>query len=163
MTILFYEKDKPFYELTNFYEGEPILSALPVGITEKEIFAGSILNMKEWKTAEHLFQACKFINNSEITEAIRKCDTPRKAFDLAHKNQAKQLENWLDININVMKWILFRKFTQDDNLRNLLIKTSDEELIENSGKNDAFWGNGADGNGRNELGKALMELREKLK
>lgn len=28
---------------------------------------------------------------------------------------------------------------------------------------DAFWGVGADGTGRNELGKALEKLRDKLK
>ena len=34
--------------------------------------------------------------------------------------------------------------------------------MQNAGANDDFWGNGADGEGRNELGKALMRLRTKL-
>jgi hypothetical protein len=29
MEILFYDKDKPYYEFTNFYRGNPIMSALP--------------------------------------------------------------------------------------------------------------------------------------
>lgn len=163
MTILFYDKGKPYYEFTNFYESEPILSALPVEITEKEIFSGNIFNIKEWKTAEHLFQACKFIKSPDIAEKIRQCETPRKAFELAQKNEDKRLDNWFNVNINVMKWILFRKFTQDEKLMRLLVNTNDDELIEDSKEKDAFWGNGADGKGENNLGKALMEIREKLK
>ncbi|KAG8870111.1 hypothetical protein FRB97_000310 [Tulasnella sp. 331] len=34
------------------------------------------------------------------------------------------------------------------------------QSMKNAGANDAFWGNGADGNGRNELGIALMKLRD---
>jgi predicted NAD-dependent protein-ADP-ribosyltransferase YbiA (DUF1768 family) len=40
--------------------------------------------------------------------------------------------------------------------------TGTEELIEDSPV-DYYWGCGADGSGKNMLGKLLMELREELK
>jgi len=56
---------------------------------------------------------------------------------------------------------LFHKFTQHPDLQAELLGTGDAELIEDSDK-DAFWGVGADGQGRNELGKCLERLRAKL-
>lgn len=80
-----------------------------------------------------------------------------------------------------MDIVLFHKFTQHKDLRRELLSTRNAELIEvrttrgvlvfssrtymppqNSDK-DSFWGCGADGNGRNELGKALERLRKKLR
>lgn len=37
-----------------------------------------------------------------------------------------------------------------------------DHLVKDAGANDAFWGNGANNEGRNELGKALMVLRTNL-
>lgn len=54
------------------------------------------------------------------------------------------------------------KFTQHEDLKEELLATGDAELVEDSDK-DAFWGVGADGKGRNELGKALERLRTKLR
>lgn len=75
--------------------------------------------------------------------------------------------------------ILYAKFTQHPELRESLLGTGDSELIEDSPVGstceeghmtdaevyqvDSFWGCGRDRQGRNELGKALMRLRTKLK
>ena len=37
------------------------------------------------------------------------------------------------------------------------------DQVLNLAKVDSFWGTGEDGKGRNELGKALMRLRDKLR
>jgi predicted NAD-dependent protein-ADP-ribosyltransferase YbiA (DUF1768 family) len=42
------------------------------------------------------------------------------------------------------------------------LETYDEELIEDS-PYDSYWGIGPSGNGKNMLGKILMETREYLK
>ena len=72
---------------------------------------------------------------------------------------------------------LFHKFTQHPDLQAELLGTGDAELIEvgpvriltddslmavQDSDKDAFWGVGADGQGRNELGKCLERLRAKL-
>ncbi|KAJ8088532.1 hypothetical protein PM082_022605 [Marasmius tenuissimus] len=54
------------------------------------------------------------------------------------------------------------KFTQHSDLKHELLSTGNAELIEDSDK-DAFWGIGADGRGRNELGKALEWLRARFR
>jgi ribA/ribD-fused uncharacterized protein len=60
-----------------------------------------------------------------------------------------------------MDRILELKFRQHSRLADLLASTGYAELIEDSPV-DAFWGVGEDGQGRNELGKALMRLRERM-
>ena len=76
---------------------------------------------------------------------------------------------------------IWHKFTQHRDLKEELLATGDADLIEvcycclfsphfrnihieiqNSDK-DAFWGCGADGKGKNELGKALVRLRAQLR
>jgi len=71
-------------------------------------------------------------------------------------------KNWKYDNIKAMETTIWHKFTQHGSLREELLATGDAELIENSDK-DAFWGCGADGKGRNELGRALVRLRTKLR
>ena len=66
------------------------------------------------------------------------------------------------MKVEVMRRAIDAKFRQHDELRELLLSTGDEELIEETDE-DAFWGCGSDGRGRNMLGRLLMELRERLR
>lgn len=56
---------------------------------------------------------------------------------------------------------MYHKFRQHPDLRNLLMNTGVAELIY-AEVNDIFWGEGPDGQGANELGKALMRVRDRL-
>ncbi|KAF9648837.1 DUF1768-domain-containing protein [Thelephora ganbajun] len=143
--ILFYHKHEPHYGFTNFsnhavkYEG------------------------RVYPTSEHLFQSLKFAHRPLLAEHIRTCDTrPSVAFSEARRFQPEVRHNWKDHNIKAMDTTIWHKFTQHRELGEELLATGDAELIENSDK-DAFWGCGADGKGKNELGKALVRLRTKLR
>lgn len=57
--------------------------------------------------------------------------------------------------------VLYQKFRQHEDLRLLLIGTGTAELIY-ADSNDGFWDTGPGGDGSNELGKALMRVRERL-
>lgn len=57
-----------------------------------------------------------------------------------------------------MRQAIRRKFQTHAELRELLVSTEDEELVENSPK-DYYWGCGADGSGKNMTGIILMEVR----
>ena len=53
------------------------------------------------------------------------------------------------------------KFTSHAELRNALLDTGDQEIVENA-PTDYFWGCGQLGGGQNMLGKLLMETRSTL-
>lgn len=144
--ILFYNKDQPYYGFTNFS-------------THSVLY-----NNKSYPTSEHLFQSFKFQKHRPLlAEHIRTCsDRPSVAFSEARRFQSEVRRDWLSVNITKMDETLWHKFTQHRNLMEELLATGDAELVEDSYK-DAFWGVGADGKGRNELGKALERLRARLR
>jgi len=46
--IKFYERGKPYYELTNFYQGTPVIAAIPSKLTEEgEVAPDSVMLTEE--------------------------------------------------------------------------------------------------------------------
>jgi ribA/ribD-fused uncharacterized protein len=54
------------------------------------------------------------------------------------------------------------KFTQHADLRETLLGTGLSKNVEHT-ENDAYWGDGGDGRGKNRLGEILMSVREELR
>ncbi|KAG8220626.1 DUF1768-domain-containing protein [Butyriboletus roseoflavus] len=144
--ILFYDKHKPYYEFTNFSPHEVVYDG------------------KRYPTSEHLFQAFKFLDgHPQIAERIRTSGPkPMVAFDEAHRHKTAVRSDWSHVHVAKMEMALKLKFTQHQDLKQMLLDTGDAELVEDSPR-DWFWGVGADGTGNNELGKALMRLRGELR
>jgi ribA/ribD-fused uncharacterized protein len=69
--------------------------------------------------------------------------------------------DWHDVRLEIMLAILRVKFAIPE-LRDLLLGTGDEELVEGNTWGDKFWGV-CDGEGENHLGKLLMQVRRELK
>lgn len=144
--IFFYDKHKPFYEFTNFspnkvqYEG------------------------KVYPTSEHLFQSFKFTgSHRHLAEKIRLCgDNPSTAFNEAQRLKQYVRHDWFNKNIEKMEKAIRCKFEQDDRLKVLLLTTGNAYIVEDS-PTDYFWGIGATRTGRNELGEALVRLREEFR
>ena len=61
----------------------------------------------------------------------------------------------------MMEEILRAKFTQNLDLKEKLLATSDRLLVEGNTWNDRFWGV-CKGKGANHLGKLLMKIRAEL-
>lgn len=118
------------------------------------------LKGKIWKTTEHYFQAQKFVDKA-YQEKIRKASTPMKAAQLGRSRKVRIMKNWDNIRDNVMYEALKAKFTQHEELNELLLATGDKILIEHT-ENDSYWGDSGDGSGKNRLGKLLMRLRKEL-
>ena len=57
--------------------------------------------------------------------------------------------------------IVLSKFASNPVLKNLLLDTNNEELIEGNTWNDTYWGV-CNGEGQNHLGKILMKVRSLL-
>lgn len=128
-----------------------------------------------------VFQAFKFMTTDPaLAELIRTQPSARSARREAGYHRDHQRSDWFDVNVEVMDVILHAKFTQHKDLREKLLETGNRELIEdspvrfsvpslphfyglNQEQDDVFWGIGRDGQGRNELGKALVRLRGRLR
>lgn len=125
--------------LSNFY---------PVAIT----FAGIT-----YPSVENAFQAMKTLNFNERLEFVNL--TPNEA---KHKGRRIVLRaKWDNIKPAIMLTLIRIKF-ENLELREKLLATGDEELIEGNYWNDTFWGV-CNGIGKNYLGKILMRVREEIK
>ena len=122
---------------------------------------GFELDGKWWTTSEHYFQAQKFAGTPQAEE-VRQLPTPREAFNLARDLKHLVRPDWSNVRDSVMLKAVERKFESNADIQTILLSTGDALLVENSPV-DSYWGCGADGKGKNMLGKILMEVREKLR
>ncbi len=117
---------------------------------------------KEFPTAEHAFQWKKFfVAEPESAERIFYAASPHIVKEISDANRHLQPDDWSDRRVSVMREILSAKVAQHEDVRELLRKTGNREIIENSPV-DSFWGVGPDGNGENVVGKIFMEIRDSL-
>lgn len=113
-------------------------------------------NEVQYDTTENAFQASKTLDKLKRLEIADM--TPGQS-----KRAGREVEmrsDWDVVKLQVMEDILTIKFNQPK-LRELLLVTGDEELIEGNTWNDIFWGV-CDGVGENHLGKILMKIRSRL-
>ncbi|MDD1780129.1 NADAR family protein [Enterovibrio sp. ZSDZ35] len=141
-TIHFYEPNEPFGFLSNFF------------------IAPLVIDGETWLTSEHYYQAQKFCSPT-LQARIRHAPTPDEAFKLSRDFMQHMDSHWIDIRCDVMRYVVEQKFQQHDVLRSSLISTDDALLVEHS-KYDAFWGDGENGEGVNQLGQILMDVRDIL-
>lgn len=120
----------------------------------KVIFEGH-----EYPSVEHAYVAAKTTNEME-REVIRSTKSPGEVKRLGRQLDLR--EDWNDIRLQVMEDLVRQKFQNHDDLREKLLATGEEEIIEINTWNDTFWGQ-CKGKGQNNLGKLLMKIRETLR
>lgn len=118
---------------------------------------GFELDEKFWKTSEHYFQAMKFEGSSH-EDAVREASTPKQAARIGRDRARPLRKDWEDVKDDVMRRAVRAKFSAHDDIREVLVGTGDEELIENA-PGDYYWGCGKNRTGKNRLGEILMEVR----
>ncbi|MGE5659476.1 MAG: NADAR family protein [Actinomycetota bacterium] len=144
MTIYFYvEREKPYGCFSNFSAH------------------GFILDELYWATSEHYFQAQKFVDTPYL-EKIRQAKTPKDAANMGRDRSLPLRSDWDQVKDNVMRKGVLQKFKTHVQIREILLATGDEQLVENS-PIDYYWGCGKDGSGKNKLGQILMDVREVLR
>jgi ribA/ribD-fused uncharacterized protein len=115
------------------------------------------------KTLEHGYQACKTLVKEERIR-IYSCLTPAEAKRLGKHVTLR--DDWFEVKDNIMLKLLRAKF-DDPNLKDMLLSTGDEGLIEGNMWHDNYWGscycNRCGGSGRNILGILLMQVREECR
>lgn len=127
------------YFLSNFYDANVTVD----GVT--------------YRNNEAAFQAHKLKDRSK-----------RKQFAQLNPSQAKAMgrrielrSDWEQVKENIMYDVCFSKFTQNEELREKLLRTGNQHLEEGNTWGDAEWGT-VNGKGNNKLGKILMKIREEL-
>jgi ribA/ribD-fused uncharacterized protein len=143
MAIHFYSKSDTHREFSNF-------AAFAID-----------LDGARWPTVEHYYQAQKFTDPA-LRKSIRQAAKPPIAKSLADKNKAAIRPDWDRIKDEVMLRAVRRKFELHAELKEMLLATGDEELVE-SAPTDTYWGVGRDGTGLNKLGKIIARIRDELR
>ncbi len=87
--------------------------------------------------------------------------TAKEAAKMGRDRKRPLRSDWEKVKDEIMKQGVLRKFQTHADIREILLATGDEELVENS-PIDYYWGCGADGSGKNKLGIVLMAVREIL-
>ncbi|RKZ39273.1 MAG: Swarming motility protein ybiA [Gammaproteobacteria bacterium] len=142
MAIYFYSNSNKFFEFSNFSQ------------------YGFNLKNKFWATVEHYFQAQKFSGLPQ-EEVIRTAATPKQAKELGRTRSLPLRADWEIVKDDIMREAVLAKFRAHEDLKELLLSTGHDKLIENAPK-DYYWGCGQNGNGKNKLGKILMDTRDIL-
>lgn len=120
-----------------------------------------VLKGKIWPTSEHYFQAQKF-EGTVHEENVRLTKSPTDAAAMGRDRKLPLRTDWEQVKDDIMREVVCAKFTQHRDLGQYLLNTGDAVLVEHT-KNDSYWGDGGDGNGKNMLGTILMEIRKELK
>ena len=106
---------------------------------------------------ECAFQAQKCMDNSQKM-AFTRCS----ASDAKHMGRRVTMRpDWNSIRVSVMQKSVDAKFAQNSQLAAMLKATGSEDLVEGNTWNDTFWGV-CNGRGANNLGKCLMNTRNRL-
>lgn len=123
-----------------------------------------VLENETYASVEAAYQAAKTLD-MEFRQKVRDCGDDSAAVKKLGKKVGKTVRQrpcWdEDFKLRVMGDLVRQKFS-DPKLGALLLATGDQELEEGNWWGDRFWGV-CKGEGRNELGKLLMAVREELR
>jgi len=118
------------------------------------------LDGEHWHSAEHYVQAQRF-KCSEIQAQVRESAYPFSAKTIARERPETLREDWYEIRDTVVEKAVRSKFQAHPELSKKLCATGEAEIIEASAMSH-HWGAGADGTGKNTLGRILMKIRRDL-
>lgn len=111
-----------------------------------------------YTSVEHAYVAAKVLDR-QARQAVQACPTPGFAKRLGRTLTLRA--DWEAIKLGVMEDLLRQKFSKPA-LRELLLATDNDELVEGNTWGDTFWGV-CDGVGQNHLGKLLMRIRDEAR
>jgi N-glycosidase YbiA len=125
-------------------------------------FSGHMLEFKGvlYPTIEHAYH-CQRYTDQQVVDAIRNTRSAWSAWALSQQHKKEQIPDWDARKVGVMEELFRAALDQHADIRKALIESGDFLIIHHNA-NDSFWGDGADGAGRNEMGKIWMKLRAEL-
>lgn len=114
-----------------------------------------------YRTSEHYYQSKKF-DDPIVVQKIIDAETPKEASNIGRDRNNKLRENWCLIKNEIMYEAVLYKFMEHADLREKLLATGNEEIIEETTKEN-YWGCGPNYDGTNHYGKILCKVRERLR
>ena len=146
MTLFFYKVSDPYGCFSNFS---------PYSIH---------LDGFTWPTSEHYYQAQKYVGTPDqsVYDQILRAPTPEAAAALGRTPHYRVRPDWHQVKCQIMYQAVLTKFSTHLEIQAILLGTGDELIVEDSAR-DPYWGCGADGQGQNQLGKTLMQVRQELR
>ena len=126
-----------------------------------------IVGNHDFRTSEHLYQACRFNYHTDIQKIIQIEKSPMSSKMKSKKFILHTRNDWDDVRVDIMDWCLRMKLKCNwRKFGTLLLSTEEKDIVEDSHK-DRFWGCVLEQKdkfvGRNILGKLLVNLREELR
>jgi len=118
----------------------------------------------KYPSSEHAFVASKIELDGKLPSILHRIKVAKIKSPGEAKKYGKTIAitpGWDENKIQIMREIVFEKFTQNSDLTEKLVRTNDAELREGNTWHDYFWGV-CGGKGQNKLGCLLMEIRDYL-
>ena len=133
------------------------------------------LDGQVFKSAEHcyLWHKCTDLMEPELAERVFSASTPEEAKRISTElGTQKDLTDWDNKKIDIMRKILLAKLDSCNLYRNVLLKSGDKILVEST--KDKFWGSNMSHflvkttdpifyPGENQLGRLHMQIRDNIK
>lgn len=119
---------------------------------------------ERFPTSEHAYQAGK-ARKPEVRKWLMDAPSPALLAMAAHGLYVWDINSdWAKVKFDRMKRVLHAKFSQHEDLKQLLLSTGTARLVESATVDNAvnrLWGE-VNGVGKNKLGELLMEVRSEL-
>jgi ribA/ribD-fused uncharacterized protein len=153
--VYFYHRDEEHDYMANTKTQQMTLKGIP-GIPE---YYGL-----QVPTCEHAFQLPKFRNMSKC-KLGEYLSMTGKEVAIHARNKGVAPSGWYNGgNITHMYNCVLQKFSGSGDLKRDLLGTGQRYIAEHPDPGgDAYWGDGGDGKGQNNLGKVLMKVRTYLR
>ena len=114
MMIYFYvEREKPYGCFSNFSAH------------------GFMLDELYWATSEHYLQAQKFVDTLYL-EKVQQAKNPKDAANMGRDRSLRLRSDWEQVKDDVMRKAVLQKFKSHADIREILLATGEEVLVENS-------------------------------
>ena len=123
------------------------------------------------RSSEHLYQACRYPERTDIQQAILDQASPMFAKRVAKKKEylTHCRADWDTIQLDVMRWAIRVKLAFNyDQLGRVFLLSGQRNIVEIAPKdttNGRYWGTALQGQlpvGANVMGQLLMELRQEF-
>jgi len=114
-------------------------------------------------SVEKAYQSAK-TNDPKLREEISLLDSPGKAKRFFRNRKKDVREDWHEVKYSIMRDLLHKKFVENDYFLRKLLSTGNSDIQEGNFWGDKEWGvDLKTGEGKNILGKMIMEIRKEIR